>query len=128
MVLDVDKFKIINDTYGHNIGDVVLKEIVQAISHITRDSDKLIRWGGDEFVGIFYGLSEENAIILGEKILFEVANLKISVGDNSISPSVSIGFSYFNKNDQEYTDALKRSDEALYKSKVQGRNKANIIV
>lgn len=128
MILDIDKFKTINDTYGHNIGDIVLKEVVKSVSQITRDSDKLIRWGGDEFIGIFHGLREENALILGEKILLEVGNLKIPVGDDIISPSISIGFSYFKKSDKEYTEVLKRADDALYSSKVQGRNKANIIL
>lgn len=128
MILDIDKFKTINDTYGHHTGDIVLKEVVHAISHITRDSDKLIRWGGDEFIGIFHGLREENALILSEKILLEVVNVKIPVGDDIISPSVSIGFSYFKKSDKEYTEVLKRADDALYDSKVQGRNKANIIL
>ncbi len=127
MILDIDKFKTINDTYGHNIGDIVLKEVVKSVSQITRDSDKLIRWGGDEFIGIFHGLREENALILSEKILLEVGNVKIPVGDDIISPSVSIGFSYFKKSDKEYTEVLKRADDALYDSKVQGRNKANII-
>ncbi|MPN60421.1 hypothetical protein SDC9_208149 [bioreactor metagenome] len=87
----------------------------------------MIRWGGDEFIGIFHGLREENALILSEKILLEVGNVKIPVGDDIISPSISIGFSYFKKSDKEYTEVLKRADDALYDSKVQGRNKANII-
>jgi len=128
MILDIDKFKTINDTYGHHTGDIVLKEVVHAINHITRDSDKLIRWGGDEFIGIFHGLREENALILSEKILLEVSNVKIPIGDDIISPSVSIGFSYFKKSDKEYTEVLKRADDALYDSKVQGRNKSNIIL
>ncbi len=128
MIFDIDNFKGINDKYGHDVGDIVLTQVVQVTYNVIRNSDKLIRWGGDEFVGIFYGLKQENTIDLGNKILLAVSALQVSIGSEVISPTVSIGFSYFKESDEDFNAALKRADEALYKSKAEGRNKANIIL
>ncbi len=128
MMFDIDNFKNINDTYGHAAGDLVLTEIVKAIYRVIRRSDKLIRWGGDEFIVIFYGLQKENALGYGEKILSIVSSLKISVENKEISPTLSIGFSFFEGTDSDFNDVLKRTDEALYKSKINGRNQVNLFL
>lgn len=128
MILDIDTFKSINDLYGHDVGDQVLIEVVKALYRIIRSSDKLIRWGGDEFVGIFYGLQPNNLLKLGEKILSEITSLKISVDSKIISPTVSIGFSYFKESDIDFSNALKRADEALYQSKAEGKNRMNMVI
>ena len=127
MMVDIDDFKQINDKYGHNVGDVVLKEIVRTINHIIRSSDQLIRWGGDEFVGIFPGLREEHIAEFGEKILDSISSLEIPAGNEIIKTSISVGFSYFNETDTDYKDVIKRADEALYKSKAEGKNKVNTM-
>ena len=126
MLIDLDDFKHINDKYGHSFGDVVLKEIVSTINKIIRSSDQLIRWGGDEFVGILPGLKEEHIIEIGQKILDGVSTIEIPVGSEIAKASISVGFSYFNETDTAYNDVLKRADEALYKSKKEGKNKVNI--
>lgn len=126
MMFDIDNFKHINDKYGHNVGDIVLIEIVRIIQRIIRSSDQLIRWGGDEFVGIFLGLREEHIMEFGEKLLEEISSLKVPVGSEYINITVSVGFSYFKDTDCEYNDALKRADEALYKSKKQ-KNTVSIL-
>lgn len=128
MLFDVDYFKNINDAYGHAVGDLTLKEIVNAVQHFIRKSDKLIRWGGDEFIVIFYGLQKENALGFGEKILSIASSLKIPVKNEEISATLSIGFSFFKETDSDFNDVLKRADEALYKSKDSGRNQVNLIL
>lgn len=128
MMVDLDDFKHINDKYGHSFGDIVLKEIVSTINQIIRSSDQLIRWGGDEFVGIFPGLREEHIAEFGQKILDGIVTIEIPAGSEIIKTSISIGFSYFNETDTDYNDVIKRADEALYKSKEEGKNKANIIL
>lgn len=128
MMLDIDDFKDINDKYGHEVGDIVLIEIVRIINHIIRSSDQLIRWGGDEFVGIFPGLREEHLIEFGEKLLEGISSLEIPVGNDIISITISIGFSYFKDTDKDYNDVLKRADDAMYKSKEQGKNRVNVLL
>lgn len=128
MILDIDNFKHINDKYGHKVGDIVLTEIVNEIKYIIRSSDLLIRWGGDEFIGIFPGLREEHIIEFGEKILDIISSLNIPVEDGTISTTISIGFSYFKDTDNDYNDVLKRADDAMYLSKGQGKNRVNILI
>ncbi|MDF2802510.1 MAG: diguanylate cyclase protein [Anaerocolumna sp.] len=128
MMFDIDYFKNINDTYGHAVGDLVLVEIVNAIYRIIRSSDKLIRWGGDEFIVIFYGLQVENAIIFGNKILSVASSLNVSVEGKVINPTLSIGFSYFKEMDTDFLDVLKRVDQALYESKTKGRNQVSLLL
>ncbi len=128
MMLDFDNFKHINDKYGHSFGDHVLKEIVTRINKIIRSSDQLIRWGGDEFVGVFPGLKEEHMTVFGQQILDAISKIEIVAGNEIVKISISVGFSCFNENDTTYNDVIKRADQALYKSKVEGKNKVNIIL
>jgi diguanylate cyclase (GGDEF)-like protein len=126
MMFDIDNFKNINDTYGHLAGDQVLIEITKAIYQVIRSSDRLIRWGGDEFILIFSGLNKSVANAYGMKILSVVAALKIPLENEIISPTLSIGFSYFRETDTDYTEAVRRADQALYVSKTNGRNQVNL--
>jgi diguanylate cyclase (GGDEF)-like protein len=126
MIFDIDYFKNINDAFGHDIGDETLIQVAHTIQNIIRSTDKLIRWGGDEFVIIFNGLQQDAALSVAEKILSEVALLSVCVGETCISPTLSIGATYFKKSDHDYTQAIKRADIALYKSKSKGRNQVNI--
>jgi len=128
MMFDLDNFKDINDKYGHAVGDIVLIEITKVINYIIRSSDQLIRWGGDEFVGILPGLREENIMGFGEKLLAEISSLEIPLEDGTISITISMGFSYFKDTDHDYKDVLKRADDAMYKSKKQGKNRVNIVL
>lgn len=128
MMLDIDDFRMINNKYGHDIGDVVLIEMTKAIKQVIRASDCLIRWGGDEFVGIFPGLKEEQLVEFGKKLTNSVNSLSIDFNNEVIKITVSIGFSYFDENDTDYKAVLKRADEALYKSKSEGKNRVNVIV
>ena len=128
MMFDIDGFKEINDECGHQAGDTVLVEIVKAINHIIRSSDNLIRWGGDEFIVILPGLREEYVLEFGEKFLEKISSLDILVENQMINLTVSIGFSYFKDADVDYSDVLQRADEAMYKSKNQGKNTVNVVL
>lgn len=125
MMMDFDDFKWINDKYGHNAGDIVLIEIVNRINKTIRSSDILIRWGGDEFLGVFPGLGEEYVIEFGNKLLEEISSLEIDLGNKRVNLTASIGFSYFKDEDKDYNDVVKRADQALYLSKSQGKNRVN---
>ena len=126
-MFDIDNFKDVNDKYGHEIGDLVLVEVVRSINHTIRTSDQFIRWGGDEFVGIFPDLKEEEVLSVGVKLLDAISSLEIPVENEVISVTISVGFSFFKDSDSDYNDVLKRVDDAMYKSKLQGKNKVNIV-
>jgi diguanylate cyclase len=128
MMCDVDHFKGINDKYGHSAGDMALAEFVNVMKGTLRSTDKIIRWGGDEFIIILYGMEERHVLDFGSKFLTSVSSLKILDHQEEIRITVSIGFSFFKEGDEDFHGALRRADEALYKSKSEGRNQANIIL
>jgi diguanylate cyclase (GGDEF)-like protein len=118
ILLDIDFFKKVNDTYGHNNGDRVLIQVANALHHIIRNIDIVCRWGGEEFVVLLPTASIENAIAIAEKIRVYVENMEIpEVGKITVSCGVS---------EVEYEDNMKRvierADKALYLAKNSGRN------
>lgn len=117
MMIDMDYFKGVNDTYGHAIGDEALKDVVEAIRKVSRNADDIIRWGGDEFIGIFRGMTEENLAETEKRIKNAVSNVHVSYGGNEIRVSASIGVSFFHEDDTSYMDAVRRADESLYRAK-----------
>lgn len=123
---DVDNFKNINDRYGHHIGDEVLIKTVQAVKSAVRTTDKLYRWGGDEFVLVCEGINQENAQVLCEKILQVVNDINYFANGEHVATTISMGATFFQESDRDYTDAIQRADKAVYISKSQGRNQFNI--
>ena len=128
LFLDVDKLKKINDVYGHATGDQTISSIAEVIHANKRIGDAFIRWGGDEFVGIFDGLDQEHAITFAQKLLTAVSAIAIHTDSGTIHPAISVGISFFSDNDKDYMDALKRADHAVYKSKNDGGNGAHLII
>ncbi|MCR4742679.1 MAG: diguanylate cyclase [Treponema sp.] len=119
-ILDIDNFKKINDCYGHNMGDIVMKSLVTTIKQYQKEEDHIIRWGGDEFILTFNG-SERNIEELMETIRSKVAEQTLTTEDGKkIHYTISIGVSHFNEKDQSIIDTIKRIDDALYLAK---RNK-----
>jgi diguanylate cyclase (GGDEF)-like protein len=108
----------VNDTYGHLVGDRALKEAVIAIRGVSRDADDIIRWGGDEFIGIYRGMTVKNLTSMQERIRKALSNIEIQVDDKKISVSASMGMSFFQESDESYIDVIQRADEALYLDKV----------
>lgn len=105
------------------MGDKVLAYTVQRVQNVIRSSDVLIRWGGDEFIGVFPGLKPHNLPDVKDKILESVRLMNIKDKDsNTILATISIGFTYFRMSDTSYEDAVKRADQALYTAKESGRN------
>ena len=128
MMMDIDNFKRYNDTYGHDMGDLVLTELSCRIRDTIRSTDFLIRWGGDEFLGIFPGLKPNNLPEVCDKILNAAREMKlIDLDKGDILATVSLGFTYFSREDQNKEGALKRADEALYQAKNKGRNRGEIL-
>ncbi len=118
LMIDADHFKSINDQFGHDIGDRVLKQIADTIRHYSRADDFLFRYGGEEFVLLAKDLSSQDAMLLAERIRFHIGELTLPDGSNI---SVSIGIASYNQN-EIIQDALKRADTQLYAAKSAGRN------
>lgn len=125
MLFDVDGLKRINDTYGHPVGDLAISAVAEAVQKCIRKEDVLLRWGGDEFIGIFDGLDEEDVIPFAHKLRDAVSDVEIDTGAGVIRPSVSVGLSYFVRDDRSYSDAVDRADRAMYLSKSADRAKVH---
>jgi diguanylate cyclase (GGDEF)-like protein len=123
--LDLDFFKRVNDTYGHQAGDKVLVTFAESIKNILRKSDIFGRIGGEEFAICLQNTSIEGALLFSQRILSDIANLKISYGEHIICITVSIGIADL-KDESSFEEVLRRSDEALYKAKRLGRNRVEV--
>ncbi len=124
LMMDIDHFKEVNDKYGHETGDVVLKEITKAISSAVRKSDVLVRFGGEEFLLVLDDVKPEYAVDVAEKVRKKVEMLKIPApGGVVLRKTISIGVSIFPLDSEDIWECVKFSDIALYKAKNLGRNR-----
>ncbi len=122
MFLDVDKFKSINDNYGHDIGDLLLKQFAQRLKNCVKKSDCLGRWGGDEFVVLLVDvLSVEQVMLVADRIIKSMASPFVCNND-TIQTSTSIGLAIFPNHGNDVDSLMKKADEALYVTKDNGRN------
>lgn len=125
LILDIDRFKSINDTYGHEAGDEVLKAFAGRVRQHTRGIDIVARFGGEEVVIVMPGASLADAEAAAERIRerMESAPFPIQRGAKAITVTVSIGVAIRHTGDISASDMLKRSDDALYRAKASGRNR-----
>ena len=125
IILDIDKFKNVNDTYGHQFGDDVIISLSQILLKNQRKSDIICRYGGEEFVILLPYTSIETAFDIAEKIRIIVESLKLTLPTSEVFQfTISLGISKVNKDeDLDIQPALKRADNALYEAKCFGRNK-----
>jgi len=120
-MLDIDKFKNINDTYGHDVGDKVIKQSVEIIRRHLQEEDVLIRFGGEEFLVVMLDTSLKDAIVLCDGIREDMEESYPI--DKKTKVTISIGISEFQIDDKDIDVIVKRADNALYKAKRTGRNK-----
>ena len=123
MIIDLDHFKRINDTYGHLFGDVVLKSAAAGIRETVRTYDIIGRIGGEEFLIISPGVTMEVAISLAERVRRVIGELEIEHGEQKIGVTVSAGVTTLESGDIGVVPMMKRADRALYMAKEQGRNR-----
>ena len=126
MLLDIDHFKKVNDTYGHDAGDVVLQETARVMKEAIRDTDVICRYGGEEFLVICPEADLDMAMVIGDRIRQAVQNSHIKCGDLEINVTISIGVALRTGSQDSPKDLIKESDEALYAAKENGRNKVCI--
>ncbi len=122
MMIDVDFFKMINDQYGHPVGDDVLIQIVSLIKTEIRDSDILGRYGGEEFVVFLPHSNSQDSYEVAERIRLAVANAPFVAGDETLSVTISIGIKMMDESAQNMDILVSCADKALYAAKQAGRN------
>lgn len=127
MFLDLDNFKTLNDTLGHDMGDVLLQQVAGRLSCSIRQDDTVSRFGGDEFVVLLQGLSAQpieaaaQAEDIAKKILYSI-NMPYRLASNNYTSTTSIGIAMFGGQHTEVKDLLKKADIAMYQAKQDGRN------
>ena len=122
LVIDADKFKNINDTYGHAIGDRCLQEIIKRTQPLLRKNDMLARYGGEEFAVIMPETDAVGATKVAEKIRQTIEKIEFLYKEETVRVTVSIGVSCIKEGDKSGIDLFERADMAVYKAKENGRN------
>lgn len=123
LMLDLDYFKMVNDTYGHDAGDAVLKTLAKLLRQSVRASDFVIRYGGEEFLILLQETDAPAADAVAEKIRAAVADLKIQTSGGILQKTISIGISSYPQDSDTFWQALKFADVAMYHAKETGRNR-----
>ncbi|HIP93235.1 MAG TPA: diguanylate cyclase [Desulfurobacteriaceae bacterium] len=123
LIIDIDDFKKVNDTYGHDIGDIVLKNIAEVIKKSVNKSDFVTRYGGEEFLVLLCNCQENKVDEVAERIRKNVEKLNIVTPVGILKKTVSIGASVFPVDSKDFWQCVKYADIALYKAKITGKNK-----
>jgi diguanylate cyclase (GGDEF)-like protein len=125
---DIDKFKVFNDTYGHQAGDVVLIEVAKKLMECCRKNDIAARYGGEEFCVVMPGATIEEAYDMGEKIRKSIESHRVinPASGEQLKVTISVGVTEFHPLDRNNKELIERSDQALYKAKHAGRNQTMI--
>lgn len=123
LMLDIDNFKQVNDTYGHLVGDMVLKEIATTIQKTIRHVDIPARYGGEEFTVILPETAALNAVIIAERLRQKISEIQVKVDENTVlSPTVSIGIAEYPNASEDIKELIDLADKAMYVSKESGKN------
>lgn len=121
LLFDIDNFKKINDTYGHQMGDEILTTFARTVSSLLRESDIFGRYGGDEYIAVLCETDYESAKITAERIRNEIARTAVTCNGNQVNFTVSIGIGSLSDN-LTLSEIIKQADIALYESKNKGKN------
>ncbi len=127
LMMDIDHFKIINDSFGHAAGDKALQHLTKLCLTSLRTMDVIARWGGEEFVVMLPETGYKGAMIIAERLRKIIETVEFTHNNNKIDITVSIGVSSFKQGDDSVDILLSRSDEAMYKAKQAGRNRVASI-
>lgn len=126
LFIDIDRFKAINDQFGHNVGDETIIMVARTLNQNLRSSDVIGRWGGDEFVGIFNNIDLSQLKAIAEKLRILVEKSQIQNDNNAINVTISAGGTLAHPEDDIYT-IIQRADQFLYQSKNNGRNTVTVL-
>jgi diguanylate cyclase (GGDEF)-like protein len=123
LMIDIDYFKMVNDTYGHDAGDIVIKTLAEILQVSVRKADLPIRYGGEEFLVLLHHTTPEGALQVAQKIRTSFAAKKYQFGSDTIEKTLSIGISHFPGDADSIWKVIKFADLALYEAKHTGRNR-----
>lgn len=122
MLLDLDRFKAVNDTMGHDAGDQLLKVVADRLHECVREVDTVARMGGDEFTIILEGFSHEDDLVVVARRITQSLGAPFTIQDQQTSIGVSIGITTYPADDHEIDDLLRHADAAMYRAKQRGGN------
>jgi diguanylate cyclase (GGDEF)-like protein len=122
ILLDIDHFKMVNDTHGHACGDLVLQSVARTLERFLRAQDLVARWGGEEFICLLPETGRDGALRVAEKLRHEVENLEHRCGDRRVQVSITLGISLYDGSCSSQ-ECINRADDALYAGKRRGRNR-----
>jgi len=123
LMIDVDHFKRINDRYGHDIGDSVLRKVTEILSSSLREVDVLARWGGEEFIVLLHNTDRDGALVVAERILKNISDHRFEGLPDREKVTVSIGVAVVDIETKDWETLVKQADDALYRAKAKGRNR-----
>ena len=126
LMVDIDNFKDINDTFGHVVGDKVLKRLSQTLRKNVKITDEVIRYGGEEFLIIAYRCNLEEGKILAERLRRKIENIRFNKKEPKFKITVSIGLSIYEPK-EDFLTAIEKADKAMYKAKQKGKNRVEVF-
>lgn len=126
VLIDIDHFKRFNDTWGHQLGDQVLREVADLVKANSRENDTAARYGGEEMAVILPGAGRDEASMVAERIRTAIERHRVKVDDEQLSVTVSLGVATADAMHPDPQRLIKKSDTALYKSKANGRNQLTV--
>jgi diguanylate cyclase (GGDEF)-like protein len=126
-MIDIDHFKRINDKFGHQYGDLMLKSFSQYILNTIREEDLAARFGGDEIMLVFPGMDEENAVKKAEEIRENFSKLSVLAGQQQVTTTITIGVATYPQCGKTVDEVIRSADWALYAAKEEGRNRVKVF-
>ncbi|MDG1752939.1 MAG: diguanylate cyclase [Thalassotalea sp.] len=126
VMIDIDHFKNVNDTYGHMVGDEVIRHISGLIRHHVRETDVSGRYGGEEFAVLLADTTLENSHVFAERLRLEIEKSVVIYNDIEVKYTISLGIAEIDESIKNYEAWIECSDAALYRSKEEGRNKTTL--
>jgi diguanylate cyclase (GGDEF)-like protein len=127
LMIDIDRFKSVNDTYGHSFGDQFLKLVAEALQGQIRDIDVIARWGGEEFVILLQRTDADQALITAERLRETIQALQYKIENETISRTISIGVVSSPSGQLDMDKMLDLADKAMYQAKENGRNRSCLV-
>lgn len=127
IMFDIDYFKKVNDTYGHQCGDFILKSVSSRASSLIRNVDYLARYGGEEFCCVLPETGIQAALAVAERFRTAILQQENNFDNNVIKVTISLGVAEFQKDMESESTLLRKADEALYKAKKEGRNRVVVM-